>query len=184
MPNRKKIIVSEIEYWRKSKLLPSQYCDFLLQVYTEGAHEADKSLNVRTIGSVLKITAFLLGTLLLISLVCVAALYFIGFSNQMQIFLLLISSLLFYLIGIFLYWRTVEQAHLLLSFSCLLLLLTFSYYTYLWEVIMNWYMVGLLNGICLFWLLTGYMFRIHYLKWVSLGGISIILVWSMISIVI
>lgn len=34
--NRKEIIVKEIYYWKETKLLPEQYCNFLLALYTEG----------------------------------------------------------------------------------------------------------------------------------------------------
>jgi hypothetical protein len=34
--NRKEIIVKEIRYWKETKLLPEQYCNFLLALYTEG----------------------------------------------------------------------------------------------------------------------------------------------------
>ena len=33
---RREIIVREIEYWKRSRLLPEQYCDYLLALYTEG----------------------------------------------------------------------------------------------------------------------------------------------------
>ncbi len=33
---RKQIIINEIEYWKEHHLLPEQYCDFLLALYTEG----------------------------------------------------------------------------------------------------------------------------------------------------
>jgi hypothetical protein len=33
---RKKIIMQEIKYWKQSKLLPEQYCDFLLTLYSGG----------------------------------------------------------------------------------------------------------------------------------------------------
>ncbi|MBP3951282.1 hypothetical protein [Bacillus suaedae] len=33
---RKEIVVNEIKYWKKNKLLPEQYCNFLLTLYTEG----------------------------------------------------------------------------------------------------------------------------------------------------
>lgn len=36
---KRKIIVSEIEYWRKNQLLPEHYCIFLLNLYTEGTHQ-------------------------------------------------------------------------------------------------------------------------------------------------
>lgn len=34
--NRKSIIVKEILYWKESRMLPEQYCDYLLALYTEG----------------------------------------------------------------------------------------------------------------------------------------------------
>lgn len=34
--DRKAIIVKEINYWREHQLLPVQYCDFLLALYTKG----------------------------------------------------------------------------------------------------------------------------------------------------
>ncbi|MCH1624963.1 hypothetical protein [Fredinandcohnia quinoae] len=35
-PDRKKIILKEIVYWKENKLLPESYCNFLLTLYTEG----------------------------------------------------------------------------------------------------------------------------------------------------
>ncbi|MGN7399679.1 hypothetical protein ACTHO0_07460 [Cytobacillus praedii] len=34
--NRKNIIVNEILSWKKARMLPEQYCDYLLALYTEG----------------------------------------------------------------------------------------------------------------------------------------------------
>ena len=36
---RKQIIINEITFWKKNKLLPEHYCDFLMTLYTEGEHE-------------------------------------------------------------------------------------------------------------------------------------------------
>ncbi|MBB6445998.1 hypothetical protein [Bacillus benzoevorans] len=33
---RKQIIIKEIDYWKEHHLLPEQYCNFLLALYTEG----------------------------------------------------------------------------------------------------------------------------------------------------
>jgi hypothetical protein len=33
---RKETIVQEIKYWKHNRMLPEQYCDFLLALYTEG----------------------------------------------------------------------------------------------------------------------------------------------------
>ncbi|MFS0575249.1 hypothetical protein AB1K83_06435 [Sporosarcina sp. 179-K 3D1 HS] len=33
---RKRIIISEIKYWKQNKLLPEHYCDFLITLYAQG----------------------------------------------------------------------------------------------------------------------------------------------------
>jgi hypothetical protein len=40
---KKKVVVQEIEQWRRSKLLPEHYCDFLLNLYQEGEAERQAS---------------------------------------------------------------------------------------------------------------------------------------------
>ncbi|UOF88935.1 hypothetical protein LSG31_13445 [Fodinisporobacter ferrooxydans] len=39
-PHERKIIMREIEKWRESRLLPKEYCDFLLNLYLEGEQTA------------------------------------------------------------------------------------------------------------------------------------------------
>lgn len=41
---RKRIIISEIQYWKKNKLLPEHYCDFLITLYAQGELEEAESL--------------------------------------------------------------------------------------------------------------------------------------------
>ena len=38
---KKQIIMNEIAFWKQSKLLPEQYCDFLMTLYSEGNHEQE-----------------------------------------------------------------------------------------------------------------------------------------------
>lgn len=47
---KKKIIVAEIENWRKNHLLPEHYCIFLLNLYTEGEAERDRPVSKRKRG--------------------------------------------------------------------------------------------------------------------------------------
>lgn len=35
---RKTIIIKEIMTWKENRMLPEQYCDYLLTLYTEGDH--------------------------------------------------------------------------------------------------------------------------------------------------
>ncbi|ARK29345.1 hypothetical protein [Halalkalibacter krulwichiae] len=45
--HRKEIIIREIQYWKKSKLLPDHYCDFLLTLYSEGEQYKMSQINLR-----------------------------------------------------------------------------------------------------------------------------------------
>ncbi len=39
--HRRKIITNEIKYWKQNRMLPEHYCDFLLNLYTEGDTEVE-----------------------------------------------------------------------------------------------------------------------------------------------
>lgn len=43
-PQRKRMIISEIKYWKENKLLPEHYCDFLITLYAQG--EDDNEIKV------------------------------------------------------------------------------------------------------------------------------------------
>ena len=45
MKVRKQIIINEIIYWKKNRMLPEHYCDFLLALYTKGNGLQDQSKN-------------------------------------------------------------------------------------------------------------------------------------------
>ena len=70
---KKKIIITEIENWRKSKLLPEHYCDFLLNLYDDEATQKKKGT--------LSVTALQQGNFKLwaLSFVSVALIFMIAF---------------------------------------------------------------------------------------------------------
>lgn len=39
---KKETILNEIDFWKKNKLLPEHYCDFLTTLYTGGSNEEDE----------------------------------------------------------------------------------------------------------------------------------------------
>lgn len=43
-PEKRRTIVNEIEHWRRSKLLPEQYCDFLMNLYLEDPADRPKKV--------------------------------------------------------------------------------------------------------------------------------------------
>jgi len=81
---KRDIILREIQYWRKNRLLPEQYCDFLTNLYDDEATAKDNnpvSLNNLKQGSI-KIWLFAFG---LISLIFLISLYFSVFPWGLQL---------------------------------------------------------------------------------------------------
>ncbi|WP_440898184.1 hypothetical protein ACS127_15190 [Amphibacillus sp. Q70] len=40
---RKATIINEIKYWKENRLLPDEYCDYLLALYTEGEENLEET---------------------------------------------------------------------------------------------------------------------------------------------
>lgn len=94
-----KIILQEIHHWKKNRLLPEHYCDFLITLYTEGSENSIKNTKGIFSSYIRYILAFLLSIAVIGSLV----LYFSDFLQQMQISLgifLLIVFFIMMLVGI------------------------------------------------------------------------------------
>lgn len=93
-PVKREIILTEIEHWRNSKLLPEHYCDFLKNLYVdeEAGLKPKKNHSVTSISWQSFMRSFLIFGLL--SLFLIICLYFTSFHPAMQ----MISSLL--IIGI------------------------------------------------------------------------------------
>lgn len=87
--DKRKVIIHEIEHWRKSRLLPEHYCDFLLNLYDAPAASRDSLRDSRSGGAGRLIS----GKALLYSLagvgvallVAVIVFYFTAFAPAMQI---------------------------------------------------------------------------------------------------
>ncbi|MCL7747230.1 hypothetical protein [Halalkalibacter alkaliphilus] len=82
--NRKRIIINEIQHWKSTKLLPEQYCDFLLTLYTEGDHELKENIKKQS----MFFKRYILLTLLMVHLLfllTILVIYFTDFSIAMQI---------------------------------------------------------------------------------------------------
>jgi hypothetical protein len=101
---RRKTIVSEIDHWRRSKLLPGQYCDFLQNLYLEDVNERPKgavSHAVRQIGQASGRRWMLVFGIF--TLICVVALHFSAFPLPLQIGLVALVTIGF--VGLAVYWR-------------------------------------------------------------------------------
>ncbi|WP_226085366.1 hypothetical protein [Mesobacillus sp. S13] len=77
--HRRKIITYEIKYWKQNRMLPDHYCDFLLNLYTEGSEEAElpKQKRPRSITG--------LGSFILIGLLSLSV--FLFYFTELSLFL-------------------------------------------------------------------------------------------------
>ncbi|MFC5532143.1 hypothetical protein [Cohnella yongneupensis] len=84
--DKRKAIVLEIEAWRRSKLLPEHYCDFLINLYLENVNERPQGL----IGNAVKKIGQASGkhwllTFGIFTLICFVVLHFSAFPLALQI---------------------------------------------------------------------------------------------------
>jgi len=85
--NRKQIIINEITYWKKNRLLPEHYCDFLLAIYTEGnGLQEEQKIKLQWLRKEL--------FLLLIIPIMMVLLYFTELSLILQLVIVIILILL------------------------------------------------------------------------------------------
>lgn len=94
--SNKQLILKEIETWRKSRLLPAEYCDFLSNLYAEGESLQSDSLPQPWRPSIewKRLLLSLAGSTILVMLV----LHFTSFPSSMQIgFLLAITFFIYFL---------------------------------------------------------------------------------------
>lgn len=83
---KRKFIVNEIEAWRRSKLLPEHYCDFLQNLYLDDLNERPKGAvetAVRKIGQAPRKKWILVFGIF--ALICVVVLHFNAFPFALQI---------------------------------------------------------------------------------------------------
>lgn len=81
---RRETIIREIEYWKRSRLLPEHYCNYLLALYTEG----DASLSPRR-----PLRSRLEASLCLLLPAAALAIYFTELSFVLQTLLCALFSL-------------------------------------------------------------------------------------------
>jgi hypothetical protein len=168
---RKKIIISEIKYWKQNRMLPAHYCDFLLNLYTEGSSGFVAENNKSFFQVPKLLSLFLLGLLSL----SVFLFYFTELSLILQIVLIIIFGICSLISGGYLLSKSRSELIPLLAASLILLITTvqtaiilFSNHTSIL------YAVTILN--CLLWLFVGVKWSMISFKISGVAGILIIFI--------
>ncbi|KGP73168.1 hypothetical protein [Pontibacillus yanchengensis] len=169
---RKKVIVDEIQYWRAHQLLPKEYCDFLLALYTEG----EGTVNNEWKGAPQKLTSnfFQVFLLLLLLPISFLVIYFTELSIPMQLSILIILLA-------FSYWSILRykeknsiNIHIAMIVFLLILFLVTVYATK--ELIgLNWLLQSMILFHCVLWGFIGVKRKLYYL---TASGIIGCIIWS------
>ncbi|WP_068674313.1 hypothetical protein [Oceanobacillus sp. Castelsardo] len=177
--NRINIIINEINYWKRNKMLPETYCDYLLALYTKG--ESDDFIKSSSFQKVIPILQLVLCTLLLPFSFLV--IYFTRFEALLQLAIL-------FLFFIYTLWcfkslkkRTDIMAHIALIIALFIILLfsihlakTLSSGSFFVNVTI------ILNFV--FWLYLGYIKQLKYLKYTSITGLIFAIFYYFIKFLI
>jgi hypothetical protein len=171
---KRRLIVKEIDHWRKSRLLPEQYCDFLMNLYLEDGKDKPKSILGVSAESILasswKIWVLVL---VIIGIISFSALNFNSFGIAMQIGILALLVLGGYAYGFKKRNDTPLATHLLFGIASISLLFIGLYIMKLHELNSPNLIVGYIAFCSIIWLLGGILARIKALQfsgWVVLLG--------------
>lgn len=176
MDQKKKIIVQEILYWRKNKLLPDHYCQFLLNLYHEGnTSETVEIEKIKKKSSMKMGLISMLISIILVSLIFVVY-YFRDFHFYLQGILVSGATIMLYALTSWLYYKKSDYFHLTLGISSLSALFT-----------MLWIGIGLqqdsfvlflyLIAVLILWILSGFYFEADYLIMISAAGLLLAYGW-------
>jgi hypothetical protein len=196
---RKRIIIAEIENWRRNNLLPEHYCIFLLNLYTEGdcpptpaavGKEGEKGTGSASASaggtkttrpyvsgsnhpvSGKMILAWLLGACLLAGMILLAF-HFNRFTPLMQIAIFTFFVVLFYILAFIFRRSATPLPHLLLGLSSLLLIFGGVYILNQWEGSLS-LLLAYLAVVCLLWCASAFLFGYEYLLYCGLIGLSLV----------
>lgn len=169
--NRKQIIIKEIGYWKKNKLLPEQYCDFLLALYTEGTglnEKSNKSKNRKKV---------------FLWLLTIPIIVFIVYFTELSLILQIVFAIVFILIGIYLTFYLKRNGllfHIPLIISALLLLYVSVELTLTSFPKSTIILYSILMFNCLIWLVGGWKFKQIYFTISGVLGLLLITISMMI----
>lgn len=175
---RKQIIMNEISFWKKNKLLPEHYCDFLLTLYAQGENQEEEqteNASKAVLAKTQKYKVILYVVVGLLTAILLASLFVMTTAVFIPIILVAVAILSFLYIAIKLLKNKSLMAPLLFVFSALLLLgLSFK----VWDIYFveePLVLIGLIFGNCLLWLFSGLMMKLVYFSISGVLGVLLII---------
>jgi hypothetical protein len=168
--HRKKIIIQEINYWKNNRMLPEHYCDFLLNLYTEGSSSSSSPESKKKQFSVSRRSSvFLIGLLSL----SIFLFYFTELSLTLQISLVVIFGICSILTAGYLISKSYFDLIPLLAASLIFLVISVQLAEIFYpDNTQALYTVTVAN--CLLWLAAGFRWKIISYKISGFIGLFIL----------
>lgn len=171
---KRKVIVREIDHWRRSKLLPEHYCDFLLNLYVDETTPKPASLMGISASSVANSNWKIWLTIMaVIAALALSALNFNSFGLPMQIGISTLFVIICYAFAYRQFRKSPVISYLFCGMSSIALLLLGLYIMDLNDVGSSNAYVGYLALCSMFWLLNGFLGRMAIFQicgWLGLVG--------------
>lgn|SRR5690625_4010821 len=164
------IIVNEIEYWKQHRLLPEQYCDYLLALYTEGEGKEIFTKSRKAKRTTLFLERFQIVLLYLSLPFSFIVIYF----TEIHVYLQLVILTLFLLLSLWLCFRHIEEKGIHFHTSLVVSLFLFLFasllvcgllFTTQWAASIT---IALNFSL---WILFGYVIRLKYLLCLGMAGV-------------
>ncbi len=170
---KRETILREIQYWRRSKLLPEQYCDFLTNLYDEeGRERGGNPISLRNLeqGSI-KVWLFGFGV---ISLILLIGFYFSVFPWGLQIATAISILVVCYGYAGVLRVREPNLSLILAGIGSLLTLLFGIWMIGLHDLTAPYWKPSLLALCGLLWCILGFGMRIGLLQFAGYGALCLL----------
>lgn len=173
-------IINEILYWKKNKLLPEQYCDFLLNLYGspgETAATGSSAILKPSENSSKGKSVLWLATIGMIAIISVVGINFTAFPFPMQITSGVIVVLLLLVFGVAMLGRHMILATISLGLGCFMMLIAGEWILMSTGLDSPAWAVGYLAICCIIWLILGIILRLGYLQFCGWMGLFIVYGW-------
>lgn len=172
---RKKIIVDEIKYWKKSRLLPEQYCNFLLTLYTGGVETEDvKSKQKKVNSNQIALVMFTTIGLAIFGLTFLV-IYFTDFSPLMQMTIVLFFSTVMFALGKRVKKYDVRFVHIYILMTVLMLFLATIHIVGFIFPDQPGAIILAVSFTCMVWVVIGKKYNLKYLIFSGAIGLLIVI---------
>lgn len=168
---RKKIIIQEIIYWKRNRLLPEHYCDYLLVLYS-GGEEVKFTNSTRTPSR--KTANYLYGIVVLLLFFTLFLNYFTQFAVGLQMGLTYFLLLALISCTVLFYQKNIHYQFPLIGSMVVLLLATIQTAKYMasgQEIVL--YILLLVN--CAIWFVLGKKMKLPHFLVSGILGLTVII---------